>query len=488
MQTNGVRRLATYSGEGGTAVTLSVDSAFDADQLRAIYRVGKLVRASLDLDVTLSAIVAATREVTPAELTAILLLTEDNELEFRVGGGALATAVGQRVPVDAGIVGRALREGAPVLIPDLLVETGRARPDLDDVTGARAYIAAPLVWRGEVLGVVTVATRAAGGLTIRDAALVEELAEQAAAAVAHARAYTREQTRRVESEALNRRLAERTDQLQSAQRQLLDNEKLAAIGQLAHGIAHELNTPLGVILSNLSVLEQYATGMLTMAAASQAAAQQLRAGAAPSSTADALDAAAEAADLAFVLDDLPQLTSESSSSAERIASIVRSLAMLARQNQGELTPVKVEEALESAITLAWNALKQHAQVVRSFGGVPPVRGLLSDLIEVFVHLLLNAAQALETPGVITVGTAVRGSEIEITITDTGRGIAREHLPRIFEPFFSTRGPGRGAGMGLPVCHGIVTRHGGSIDLQSAPGQGTTVTVRLPAALTPEVSM
>jgi signal transduction histidine kinase len=199
--------------------------------------------------------------------------------------------------------------------------------------------------------------------------------------------------------------------------------------------------------------------------------------------ADTLEASLAAADLGYVLDDLPLLLTESTASAERIAAIVRSVATFARRDADRVAPVDLEETLETAVTLAWGELKHRAELVRSFAGVPHVLGHASELTQVFVHLLLNAAQALEQqPGTITIATETDQQGAVVTISDTGCGVAFEHLPRIFDPFFTTRPPGRGTGMGLAVCHGIVTRHNGTIALESTPGRGTRVTVRLPATV------
>src|SRR5438270_5570478 len=460
------------------------DASFDREQLRTLHEVGKVVTASLDLDATLGAIVEAAQRLTGAQLLGILLLEDDEHLVIRVGRGDVAAAVGERVRADQGIVGRALLAQQPVLVPDMLAEEDRARPDLDARSGLRTYFVMPLVWRGEPLGAVTVGSAEPAALSPTQAALIRELAELAAAAVAHARDYAREQTRPLEIESLYRELAERTTALERAQKQLVQNEKLAAIGELAHGIAHELNTPLGVILSNLSVLRQYGESLASVAASAQGAVEQLRITGEPNvQVADTLEASLAAADLGYVLDDLPLLLTESTASAERIAAIVRSVATFARRDADRVAPVDLEETLETAVTLAWGELMHGAELVRTIAGVPHVLGHASELTQVFVHLLLNAAQALDQqPGSITIATETDQQGAVVTISDTGCGVAFEHLPRIFDPFFTTRPPGRGTGMGLAVCHGIVTRHNGTIALESTPGRGTRVTVRLPATV------
>jgi signal transduction histidine kinase len=462
-------------------VTPSKDLTFDRRQMAALYRLGKLVRASMDLDATLAAIAAAASELTGAELTAILLLVGDH-LVIHAARGALASAIGERVPAASGVAGRAMRERRTVLVADMLNEPNRARPDLDAATATRGYIAAPLEWRGESLGCVTVGSIRPGALGPGEATLVEELAGHAAAAVAHARAYAGEQRLRAASQATTQQLREQTSELERAQQQLVQNEKLAAIGELAHGVAHEINTPLGVIMSNLSVLARYGTALCDVASAARQTVAQLRGASEAVPLVEALDASLQRADLDFILGDLPQLTHESLSSAERIATIVRSMATFARRDSEQTYEVDVEEVLEAAVTLAWNVLKHRAQIVRDFTPLAPVMGHASELTQVFVHLLLNAVQAVgDRPGSILIRTRREAGGISVRVTDNGSGISAEHLLRVFDPFFTTRPPGLGTGMGLAVCHGIVTRHDGTIQLHSTPGQGTTVSVWLPEA-------
>jgi two-component system NtrC family sensor kinase len=264
--------------------------------------------------------------------------------------------------------------------------------------------------------------------------------------------------------------------------QIAQGEKLAAIGHLAHGIAHELNTPLGVIISNLSVLKQYGESLATYAAVAQEAAVALDRGDAPALVAGKLRAAEKTADLAFVLDDLPGLAEDSAAGAQRMAAIVRSVATFAQSSTGQLTPVSIEEAVEAAATLTSNELKQRGALVKHFAGVAPVMGQLGELTQVFVHLLLNAAQALEgSQGTITLETLQEPGQVVVKVIDTGHGMSADQMAEMFNPFFTTRPAGHGTGMGLAACHGIVARHAGRISVESGVGVGTTMTVRLPIA-------
>ena len=447
----------------------------ELDRYRTLYRLGKLVTASVDLDATLDAIVEAVQQLTGATSTAILLLDDAQHLVLRAGRGPVTTVVGEAVPVSSGIVGRALDEGRTIVVPDMQAETSRARPDLDARTGLRSFIATPLVWREERLGVLTIGAQEAAALDDSHAELLAQLAEQAAAATSNARAYAQEQARREELELLNQALSR-------AQRRLVNGEKQAALGQLAHGIAHELNTPLGVVISNLSVLGGYADSLSLVATAAKRSIAELRADGEKENVAAHLEQELAASELEYLLEDLPALASESVESARRMAAIVRSVAVFAGASSDAMTLIKVEDALEAAITLAWNQLKQRAEVVRVFAQVPGVLGNASELTQLFVHVLLNSVQALsDKSGSITAAIEDEGSMVAIRISDTGHGIAAEHVARVFDPFFTTHSVGEGSGMGLSVSRGIVTRHGGTIELASQVGIGTTVTVRLPRA-------
>jgi signal transduction histidine kinase len=451
-----------------------------SNHLPVLYRLGKLVTASLDLDATLGAIVDAAHELTGADSTAILLQDEDGSLVIRIGRGIIAASVGERVSVQSSLAGRALRTGGAVLVDDMVSEADRARPDIDQRSGTRSYLASPLIWRDEHVGVVTVGGGRPSMFGEDQVQLVTELAEQAAVAVAHARAYSEERRLRQEGEVLVRQLSERTTELERLQQQLVQTEKLTAIGQLAQGLAHEINTPLSIVITNLSVLGRTTESLAAIARAAEQTLPLLIADPLSAAVAAPLDAAVRRADLAYSLQDMQDMLSESTTASRRVTELVRSMSEFARRDTGGPKAVSVQDVLEAALNLASNPLNQHAQIVREYGDTPHVLGLTSELTELFVHLLMNAAQALEEqPGTVTVSTSQEPDGVVIRISDTGCGIPAEHLPSVFDPFFTTRPPGGGSGMGLAVCHGIVARHSGSIALDSQPGQGTLVTIRLP---------
>jgi signal transduction histidine kinase len=459
----------------------------DARQALTLYQVSKMVTASLDLEATLDAVTEATHEMSRADSTALALLDWDGTLVIRAGRGAIAANVGDILATDQGITARAITEVRPIHVADMLDEPGRARPELDEKYGVRTFLAVPLVWHDEPLGVVTVAYHTPARLGELDIAVVVALAEQAAAAVAHARDFAEEQRLREESEEITRQLAEQAAQLDRVQQQLVQNEKLTAIGQLVQGLAHEINTPLSVVITNLSVLGRHSENLSEIARAAQKTLAQLRADPLAFALAAPLDAAVQSNDLDYTLEDLPELLSESNLAARRVADLVRSMGTFARRDTGGPIGLDIEEILESALNLASNPLRQSGQTVRQYTAPPAALGLVSELTELFLHLLINAAQALDKPGSVTVGTAYESGQVIVRISDTGRGIPAEHLTRVFDPFFTTHKVGEGTGMGLAVCYGIVSRHGGSIEVDSTMGAGTTVTVRLPTALSAQAA-
>jgi PAS domain S-box-containing protein len=263
---------------------------------------------------------------------------------------------------------------------------------------------------------------------------------------------SREHQARTEAEELVRR---RSAELEATRNALVQAERLATAGQLAAGVGHEINNPLSYVLANQTyVLEELA---------------RLRV---PTPGVD--------------MEEIQRALMQAQLGAERIRDIVRDLRTFARGDPETLGPVDVQAALEFSISIATPQLRQRAQLVRRYEPAPPVLGNESRLGQVFLNLLVNAAQAIPegaaSQHAVTVG--VRGNEpgwVIIEVSDTGSGIAPEHLSRIFEPFFTTKAIGLGTGLGLSVCHGIVTGMGGQIEVESEPGLGTTFRVRLPAA-------
>ena len=256
--------------------------------------------------------------------------------------------------------------------------------------------------------------------------------------------------------------------------QLLQSEKLASIGQLAAGVAHEINNPIGFISANLNTLRTWVRSLLDVIAAHDAALTQLE-----PATRDVLTAMRGEADLDYVRDEIVTLIDESIDGAVRVRRIVQDLRDFSRPGSGEWSVVDIHAGLESTLNVVHNELKYKADIVREYGDVPQVECLPSQLNQVFMNLLVNAAHAIPSRGVITIRTSSDGEQVSIAISDTGTGMTPDVVRRIFDPFFTTKPVGQGTGLGLSVSHGIVERHRGAIDVTSEPGRGTTFCVRLP---------
>ncbi|CAM2171686.1 two-component system, NtrC family, sensor kinase [Burkholderia latens] len=263
-------------------------------------------------------------------------------------------------------------------------------------------------------------------------------------------------------------------ELEETHVQLLQSEKLASIGQLAAGVAHEINNPIGFISANLNTLRTWVRTLLDVIAAHEAAMPQLE-----PRTRDTLAAMRGAADLDYVRDEIVTLIDESIDGALRVRRIVQDLRDFSRPGSGEWSVVDVHAGLESTLNVVHNELKYKADIVREYGDVPHVECLPSQLNQVFMNLLVNAAHAIPARGVITIRTSSDGDQVSIAISDTGTGMTPDIVRRIFDPFFTTKPVGQGTGLGLSVSHGIVERHRGTIDVTSEPGRGTTFCVRLP---------
>ncbi|MCA8354950.1 histidine kinase [Burkholderia cepacia] len=256
--------------------------------------------------------------------------------------------------------------------------------------------------------------------------------------------------------------------------QLLQSEKLASIGQLAAGVAHEINNPIGFVSANLNTLKTWVRSLLDVIAAHEAALRQL-----DPAARDALTALGRSVDLDYVRGEIATLIDESIDGALRVRRIVQDLRDFSRPASDEWSVVDLRAGLESTLNVVHNELKYKAEIVRDYGDVPLVECLPSQLNQVFMNLLVNAAQAIPERGVITIRTSSDGEQVSIAISDTGTGMTPDVVRRIFDPFFTTKPVGQGTGLGLSVSHGIVERHRGTIDVTSEPGRGTTFCVRLP---------
>lgn len=272
-----------------------------------------------------------------------------------------------------------------------------------------------------------------------------------------------------EAQALNEKLSD-------AQSQLLQSEKMASIGQLAAGVAHELNNPIGFVSSNLGSLDSYLRDIFSIIAAYEAAEA---AGGTRCPKLDAVRALKQEKDFDYLKTDIVQLMAESKDGLARVAKIVRDLKDFSRAGEAHFQWADLHQGLDSTLNIVWNELKYKCTVKKEYGELPQVWCVPSQLNQVFMNLLVNAAHAIPEKGDITIRTGRQGGEVFVAISDTGTGISPEHIKRIFDPFFTTKPVGKGTGLGLSLAYSIMQKHQGRIEVQSEVGKGTTFTVWLP---------
>jgi len=289
--------------------------------------------------------------------------------------------------------------------------------------------------------------------------------------------------RRVAELALLREKAEQEaliQQLEETHSQLLQSEKMASLGQLAAGLAHEINSPVGYVNSNLGTLRSYVMDLLKLIDGYEAEEAGLS-----EEARRRIAAIREQVDLAMLRDDALSLTEESHEGLRRVRAIIRDLMDFSHTGDGQWQRADLHKGLDSTLNIVSNEVKYVADVVREYGELPEVECLPSQLNQVFLNMLINAAQASHGKrGTITVRTGrAGGDQVFVEIADNGEGIPPENLKRIFDPFFTTKPVGKGTGLGLAISYGIITRHRGRIEVRSQPGEGTTFRISLPVKQT-----
>jgi two-component system, NtrC family, sensor kinase len=343
----------------------------------------------------------------------------------------------------------------------------------------------PLRARNRIFGVLGVVASVPDRFADADVDLLAAVANNVALAVDRAENFQTiedlsrglEDKVRVRTEQLraaNEELASAYRELQSTQMQLIQRERMASVGQLVAGVAHELNNPIGFVYSNVGTLEDFVRrlrGMLEL----------YRAEPLPDARRERLQAEWDARKVDYALKYLDSMTQGIKEGAERARKIVRDLRVFARSQDDVWQSVDLHEELDSSLTLLNHMLKDRVTVERVLGDLPTVECIRSQIDQVFLNLLANAAQAIEGPGTISIDTVVRDGMAVVRIADTGPGIAPDVIGRIFDPFFTTKTVGEGTGLGLSISYEIVTKHGGEIRAENAPGGGAVFTVRIPLA-------
>ncbi|MES2036776.1 MAG: response regulator [Pseudomonadota bacterium] len=274
----------------------------------------------------------------------------------------------------------------------------------------------------------------------------------------------------------NEQLREINQRMEDLHQQLLQSEKMASIGQLAAGVAHEINNPIAFVNSNLSTLDSYIRDLLEFIQKCTLVEERANL---PLIFQQEIAALRDQFDIQYVSEDVSSLMTESLEGIQRVRQIVQDLKDFSHVDEVGKQVVNLHPGLDSTLNIVRSELKHKAEVVKEYGDIPDIECVPAQLNQVFLNLLVNAGHAIENHGTIKIRTGRLDDFIWIEISDTGAGISSENLKRIFEPFFTTKPIGTGTGLGLSLSYGIIKRHGGRIDVKSEVGIGTAFTIWLP---------
>ncbi len=297
---------------------------------------------------------------------------------------------------------------------------------------------------------------------------------------------TSETTREAERNKYESQLKQQNIELEQAfsylkkmQNQLVQSEKMASIGQLTAGIAHEINNPLAFVSSNLNRFEEYFEDVNQLLHEWKKLGNSLEERGEYQKITSQLKKLEKQIDLEFIKDDFSTLMQHNKNGVDRIKKIVQQLRGFSHVSENDMLEANLNEALDETLMLVWNGLKYKAAVVKEYGKIPLVKCNVGEIKQVFVNLLINAADAILYKGEIKIRTFVEKKNIVIEISDSGIGIPSEIQKKIFDPFYTTKPIGKGTGLGLWICMTIIQKHSAKLSVTSEPGKGTSFFIRMP---------
>ena len=288
-----------------------------------------------------------------------------------------------------------------------------------------------------------------------------------------------------ELEDMNKNLKEKVETQTTL---IVQSEKMASVGILAAGVAHEINNPISFVNTNLSTVEKYSSRIIDLLKFYEQMEHYLLEGESGKIPLllEEIRSFKEKQDMDFILKDMVAMANESLEGIHRVQKIVDDLKTFSRIDEAELKHIDLNELIDATLNIIWNELKYKAEVIKDYGDLPEVKCFAQKISQVLMNLLMNAAQSIEKRGTINIATRyikdgrrAGDEQVEIKISDTGGGIPKNNLRKIFDPFFTSKPVGQGTGLGLSVTYDIVNAHGGMIVAESEEGAGTTFIVTLP---------
>jgi len=435
---------------------------YEIDPLRLLLDVTRQINSSLALKEVLEVVIDAVIQVTRAERGFLMTINAGGDLETRVARNFDKKALGasEDVAISTSVVDRVRGTRSPVAVSDVLHDPGLVSAYSIQALGLRSLMCVPLLIQDRLIGLVYVDSHKAEQFSSGDLDLFISLAGQAAVAIEKSQLY--EQLQQY-SESLEQQVRDRTEalvtanedlkqayvELQQAQAEVIQSEKLAAVGRLAAGIAHEINSPLGVLTSGMDLM-----GRLVARA-------QWPEGEQPS-------------------DILGEISRSTTAATGRLERIVKAFKAFSGLDAAEIEAVDINEAIEGTLALLNHEIPSRIRIVRELNDLKPIRCSRGRIHQAVMNVLSNAVEAIDGEGVVRIRTDQQPEGVCITIQDSGRGMTPEQLARAFDGGFANKRDRVGASLGMLIAGQIVRDHRGQIHVESAPGKGTTVTIALPS--------
>lgn len=276
-------------------------------------------------------------------------------------------------------------------------------------------------------------------------------------------------------EVMNARLQKALVERKKIESQLVQNAKMASLGELVAGIAHELNNPLAFIHANMGNLKKFSQKLIDLIEICDQVDM-------PAAAKEDLEKRKKGINYDYLRNRMVEMIERSAVGAERMKKIIQDLKTFSRLDSAVVAEANLNEAIETTLSIMHHEYKNRIEIKKEFGNLPPVECFIAKLNQVFMNLLINACHAIEDQGKITIRTCTENGMVQVDISDTGKGIPEDIIDKIFDPFFTTKPVGKGTGLGLSITHGIIQQHKGKISVESSPGKGTTFTVKIPVRM------